>query len=204
MPHVAIVLAMDAASHRPAQVTAGLPDEAFVTDGLLTKRVLRAHALAVLEPVGDELLWDLGAGTSSIGIEWCLLHPGNRAIAVERNPERVARIELNRERFGVADRLRVVTGALEVVVPDLPRPAAVFVGGGLSSAVLGSAWSALPVSGRLVAHSVTAESDIVLLDAYRRWGGELSRVSVETAEPIGNYTGFRPARTVTIWAITKD
>lgn len=187
----------------PRQLSAGLPDEAFVTDGLLTKRVLRAYALAMLAPTAGERLWDLGAGTGSIGIEWCRLHPDNTAIAVERDAERAERIRLNADNLGVAGRLDVVVGAIEAALPDLPVPDAVFVGGGVEAAVLRHSWAVLPSGGRLVVHSVTADSDAVLLEAYRGWGGDLTRVAVEAAEPIGRFTGFRPARTVTAWAAVK-
>lgn len=186
-----------------AQLTAGLPDDDFFSDGLLTKRVLRASALAALAPVGDELLWDLGAGTGSIGIEWCRLADANRAIAVERNAERLERIRANAERHQVTDRLRVVAGATADVLNGLPQPDAVFVGGGVTPEVLNAAWAALPPGGRLVVHSVTADSDALLLAAYRRHGGELTRVMVETAEPIGRFVGFKPARAVTAWAAVR-
>lgn len=186
-----------------SQLSAGLPDDAFVTDGLVTKRVLRAFALAVLAPVPGELLWDLGAGTGSIAIEWCRLHPDNTAVAVERNAERVERIRLNATTLGVVGRLSVVTGTVADAVAGLPVPDAVFVGGGLGEATLRQAWQVLPSGGRLVAHSVTADSDTVLLAAFTALGGELNRIAVETAEPIGRFTGFKPARTVTTWAATK-
>ena len=194
---------MDAETPALRQLSAGLPDDAFLTDGLLTKRVLRAHALALLAPVGDECLWDLGAGTGSIGIEWCRLHPGNTAIAVERDPERAARIGVNAARLEVQGRVQVRVGTVADVLPELPVPAAIFIGGGVEAHTLTVCRDALAQGGRLVVHSVTAESDAVLLDAYRRWGGELSRIAVETAEPIGRFTGFRPLRTVTTWAASR-
>lgn len=180
-----------------------LPDDAFVTDGLLTKRVLRAYALAMLSPGAGELLWDLGAGTGSIGIEWCRLHPGNRAVAVERNEDRVQRIAVNAANLGVSDQLDVVVADLAAAIPGLPAPDAVFVGGGVTRDVLDLSWAALSVGGRLVCHSVTADSDGVLLDGYRTRGGELTRIAVENAEPIGRFVGFTPLRTVTAWAATK-
>ena len=185
------------------QLTAGLPDDAFASDGLLTKRVLRAAALAGLAPTGDELLWDLGAGTGSIGIEWCRLSAGNRAIAVERRPERAERIRENAARHRVSAQLRIVESDIAAVLPSLPAPGAVFVGGGVDDDVLQHCWGVLRSGGRMVVHSVTADSDAVLLQAYRLWGGDLSRVAVETAEPIGRFIGFRPARTVTVWAAVR-
>ena len=187
-----------------AQLTAGLPDDDFLSDGLLTKRVLRASAMAALAPVGNELLWDLGAGTGSIGIEWCRLSDDNRAVAVERNAERLERIGANAARHDVADRLSIVPGDTTEVLERLPRPDAVFVGGGVTQAVLDASWAALRCGGRLVVHSVTADSDALLLAAYRRHGGELIRMMVETAEPIGRFVGFKPARAVTAWAAIHD
>lgn len=183
----------------PLQLSSGVPDDSFETDGLLTKRVVRAAALAQLAPMPGELLWDLGAGTGSISIEWCRLSPDCRAVAVERDPQRADRIARNAERFGVADRLTVLTGIVWELLGELPPPDAVFAGGGLTEPTLDHAWQALPPGGRLVAHSVTADSDAVLLACYRNWGGELQRIAVETAEPIGRFTGFKPARTVTTW-----
>lgn len=195
---------MSSDSGSQGQLSAGLPDGAFVSDGLVTKRVLRAYALAMLAPRGGECLWDLGAGSGSIGIEWCLQHRGNRVFAVERDAERRALIDQNAAAHQVADQVRVVAAEVAAAIGGLPRPDAVFVGGAVSADVLTHCWDVLPAGGRLVAHSVTADSDTVLLEAYRRWGGELSRVGVETAEPIGRFTGFRPLRTVTSWAAIKN
>lgn len=196
------LLAMEPGDHLD-QLTAGLPDSVFVTDGLLTKRALRSFALAMLAPRAGELLWDLGAGTGSIAIEWCRLHPANRAVAVERNPERAARIAVNAQQLGVAGQLEILTGTTSEVLDALPGPAAVFIGGGVQTEVVDRSWEALGSGGRLVAHSVTAESDAVLLAAQQRWPGDLNRIAVEVAEPIGRFTGFRPLRTVTTWAAVK-
>lgn len=185
-------------------MTAGLPDDLFVTDGLLTKRVLRAYALAMLAPTAGDLLWDLGAGTGSIGIEWCRLHSANQAIAVERSGERADRIGLNAEAFAVTAQLTVIVDDTAATLPGLPRPDAVFIGGGVTEPVVQASWDALPPGGRLVAHSVTADSDAVLVDAYRRWSGDLTRIAVENGEPIGRFVGFKPLRTVTAWAVVKD
>ncbi|MFZ1283760.1 MAG: precorrin-6Y C5,15-methyltransferase (decarboxylating) subunit CbiT [Propionicimonas sp.] len=185
------------------QLTAGLPDGAFANDGLLTKRFLRATALAALAPIGGELLWDLGAGSGSISIEWCRLSATNRAVAVERQSDRVDRIRVNAATHSVTSQLEIRRGAIAELLPLLPAPDAVFVGGGVESITLDAAWDRLRADGRLVAHSVTAESDAILLGAYQTHGGELTRVAVETAEPIGRFTGFRPSRTVTCWAATK-
>lgn len=185
------------------QLSAGLPDDAFLTDGLLTKRVVRAYALAVLAPRPGELLWDLGAGTGSIGLEWCRLHPTNSAIAVERDAERAARIGVNAAAFEVEGQLRVIVGDLSSAIEGLPRPSAVFFGGGIDDQLLQHCWELLDRGGRLAAHSVTAESDAALLAGFTRWGGDLTRVAVEAAEPIGRFTGFKPARTVTAWSAIK-
>lgn len=186
------------------QLSTGLPDDAFITDGLLTKRPLRAFALALLAPRPGELLWDLGAGTGSIAIEWCRLGTALQAVAVERQAERAHRITENASAFGLSDRLDVVITSAEEAIVSLPRPDAVFFGGGIDLPVIERARAALRPGGRLVAHAVTIETERALFDAVARWGGELTRIAVEHAEPIGGFTGFKPARTVTCWGLTVD
>ena len=177
----------------------GLPDSAFEHDGQLTKRDLRASTLARLAPCPGELLWDVGAGAGSVAIEWCRAHPANRAIAIESVPERAARIERNARHLGVPD-LQVVTGRAPEVLADLPTPDAVFAGGGVSApGLLAACWAALPTGGRLVGNGVTLEAEQALAAAYAEWGGELVRISVEQAAPLGGFTGWTPARAVTQW-----
>lgn len=181
---------------------AGLPDEAFDHDGQLTKRDLRASALSRLVPVPGQLLWDVGAGAGSVGIEWMRAHPTCRAIAIERNEQRAQRISGNARNLGVPA-LRVVVGAVPAALADLPAPDAVFIGGGLTAlGVLDACRQALKPGGRLVAHGVTLESETVLAGAYRDHGGELTRIYVEHAAGLGGFTGWTPARAVTQWALT--
>lgn len=180
----------------------GLPDEAFENDGPLTKRDLRASALARLAPSPGELLWDVGAGAGSVGIEWMRAHPSCRTVAVESDPTRAARVRRNAGRLGVPD-LRVVTGRAPDALVDLPAPDAVFVGGGATRpGVLEACVAALRPGGRLVVHGVTVETEALLARWYGERGGELTRTSVETATPIGSFRGFTPARAVTQWAWT--
>ncbi|MFD6415087.1 precorrin-6y C5,15-methyltransferase (decarboxylating) subunit CbiE [Streptomyces sp. NPDC060194] len=181
----------------------GLPDDAYEHDGQLTKRHVRAVTLGVLAPAPGELLWDIGGGSGSIGIEWMRVHPACRAVSVERDPERAARIARNADRLGVPG-LRVVTGAATDVLGGLPRPDAVFIGGGLTSpGLLEACWAALPPGGRLVANTVTLESEALLAEARRRYGGELVRLAVAHAVPVGGFTGWRQAMPVTQWTARK-
>ncbi|KAA1424445.1 precorrin-6y C5,15-methyltransferase (decarboxylating) subunit CbiE [Mumia zhuanghuii] len=187
----------------PLALVGGLPDDAFEHDGQLTKRDLRASALARLVPLPEALLWDVGAGAGSVGIEWLRAHPSARAIAVERDPERAARIRRNAARLGVPA-LGVVEGAAPGALADLVRPDAVFVGGGATRpGVLEACWDALRPGGRLVAHGVTLETEALLARWFGEHGGELTRLQVEHAEPIGGFTGWTPARAVVQWAVTK-
>ncbi|MBZ6141214.1 precorrin-6y C5,15-methyltransferase (decarboxylating) subunit CbiE [Streptomyces olivaceus] len=181
----------------------GLPDEAFEHDGQLTKRHVRAATLGALAPAPGELLWDVGGGSGSIAAEWMRTHPSCRAVTVERDPVRAERIVRNADRLGVPG-LRVVTGAAPGALTGLPRPDAVFVGGGLTApGLLQACWDALPVGGRLVANTVTLESEALLADARRRHGGELVRLAVAHAVPVGGFTGWRQAMPVTQWAVEK-
>ncbi|MFG2543080.1 precorrin-6y C5,15-methyltransferase (decarboxylating) subunit CbiE [Streptomyces sp. NPDC048594] len=181
----------------------GLPDAAYEHDGQLTKRHIRAATLGALAPAPGELLWDVGGGSGSIAVEWMRAHPACRAISVERDPARAERITRNAERLGVPG-LRVVTGAAPEALAGLPRPDAVFVGGGLTApGLLAACWDALPDGGRMVANTVTLESEALLADAHRRHGGELVRLAVAHAVPVGGFTGWRQAMPVTQWAVEK-
>lgn len=181
----------------------GLPDGSYDHDGQLTKRHVRAVTLAALAPAPGELLWDIGGGSGSIGIEWMRTHPSCRAVGVERDPVRAARISANAARLGVPA-LRVVTGAAPAALAELPVPDAVFVGGGLTApGLLDACWDALPAGGRLVANTVTLESEALLASHYRRRGGDLVRLSVARAAPVGAFTGWRQAMPVTQWSVVK-
>ncbi|MET8825523.1 precorrin-6y C5,15-methyltransferase (decarboxylating) subunit CbiE [Streptomyces sp. NPDC004610] len=181
----------------------GLPDDAYEHDGQLTKRHVRAATLAVLAPAPGEVLWDIGGGSGSIAVEWMRAHPSCRAVSVERDPVRAARIGRNAWRLGVPG-LEVVTGDAPGALAALPSPDAVFIGGGLTApGLLDACWAALPVGGRLVANTVTLESETVLADARRRLGGDLVRLAMAYAVPVGGFTGWRQAMPVTQWAARK-
>ncbi|MEU8702845.1 precorrin-6y C5,15-methyltransferase (decarboxylating) subunit CbiE [Streptomyces sp. NPDC048680] len=181
----------------------GLPDEAYEHDGQLTKRHIRAATLGVLAPAPGELLWDVGGGSGSIAVEWMRAHPSCRAISVERDAVRAERITRNAEHLGVPG-LRVVTGRAPAVLAGLPAPDAVFIGGGLTvPGLLDACWEALPAGGRLVANTVTLESEALLTEQYRRHGGELVRLAVAHAVPVGGFTGWRQAMPVTQWSVRK-
>ncbi|MFG2218809.1 precorrin-6y C5,15-methyltransferase (decarboxylating) subunit CbiE [Streptomyces sp. NPDC048685] len=181
----------------------GLPDAAYEHDGQLTKRHIRAATLGVLAPAPGELLWDIGGGSGSIAIEWMRTHPSCRAITVERDPRRAQRIAHNADRLGVPA-LRVVTGPAPGNLTRLPTPDAVFIGGGLTVPdLLDTCWDALPPGGRLVANTVTLESEALLAEAHREHGGELVRLAVAHAVPVGGFTGWRQAMPVTQWSVRK-
>jgi precorrin-6Y C5,15-methyltransferase (decarboxylating) len=186
----------------------GLPDAAYQHDGQLTKRHVRAVTLSALAPAPGELLWDVGGGAGSIGIEWMRSHPACRAVTIERDPGRSARISANATALGVPD-LRVVTGRAPDALDGLPAPDAVFIGGGLTGVSPGGTeliercWAALRPGGRLVANAATLESEQLLASAFARYGGELTRIEIARATPIGRFTGWRPAMPVTQWAAVR-
>lgn len=176
---------------------AGLPDEAFVHDGQITKREMRALAIAALAPLPGERLWDIGAGCGSVAIEWLRAAPHTRAIAIESDAERAELAAHNAKTLGVPA-LEIVHGQAPGALAGLAQPDAVFVGGGVSQpGVLDSAWNALRPGGRLVAHAVSVEGEARLIEAARTFNGRLTRIGIERAEPLGGHTGFRPARAVT-------
>ncbi|MDH3472712.1 MAG: precorrin-6y C5,15-methyltransferase (decarboxylating) subunit CbiE [Rhodospirillales bacterium] len=182
---------------------AGLPDTAFRHDGQLTKREVRAATLAALAPVAGQRLWDVGAGCGSVAIEWMRAAWEARAIAIERDPERLTLIAANAAALGTP-KLKVVAGEAPAALEGLDPPDAVFIGGGLSGAGLFEAcWKALKPGGRLVANAVTLEGEQALVQWRLETGGELARIAVSRAEPVGPYTGWRPLMPVTQLQVTK-
>ncbi|MFC7359880.1 precorrin-6y C5,15-methyltransferase (decarboxylating) subunit CbiE [Nocardioides astragali] len=197
------VIALEVVGNGLASWAPGLPDDAFENDGQLTKRDLRASALARLMPAPGQLLWDVGAGAGSVGIEWMRAHPTCRTIAIESDPDRAERIGRNASALGVPD-LVVVEGRAPSALEGLEAPDAIFIGGGATrEGVLDTCLAALRPGGRLVVHGVTLETETLLAQAYADHGGELTRVGVETAAPVGTFTGWTPMRTVTQWAWSK-
>ncbi|AEV87873.1 precorrin-6Y C5,15-methyltransferase [Actinoplanes sp. SE50] len=197
------VIAVECGDGPPLPVVTGLPDDAYDGDGQLTKREVRAVTLAALAPVPGALLWDVGAGSGSIGIEWLRAHPACAAIAIESSAERVTTITANAARLGVPG-LTVVHGRAPDALDGLPRPDTIFIGGGLTrDGVLDSCLAALRPGGRLVANAVTVESEAVVAAAYARLGGALTRLTVQRGSPVGGFTGWRTSMPVTIWAVTR-
>ncbi|MCH8628510.1 precorrin-6y C5,15-methyltransferase (decarboxylating) subunit CbiE [Arsenicicoccus piscis] len=181
-------------------VVPGLPDEVYDSDGQLTKRHVRAATLATLAPAPGELLWDVGGGSGSIAIEWMRADPTCTAVTVEPHLDRVARIRRNARTLGVPG-LQVVPGSAPGALVGLPPPDAVFIGGGLTQVgVVDAVLAALRPGGRLVANTVTLESEAVLVDLFRRLGGTLTRLEVSTADAVGSFAAWRPARPVTQWS----
>jgi precorrin-6B C5,15-methyltransferase / cobalt-precorrin-6B C5,C15-methyltransferase len=182
--------------------TAGLPDDAYEHDGKLTKREFRALALAKLLPHPGALLWDIGAGCGSVGIEWMRAARNAQAIALEPIAERRAMIARNAATLGVPS-LDIRDARAPEGLNSLPPPDAVFVGGGLSEQTIDAAMLALKPAGRLVAHAVTLESEGMLLAAYGRHRGELVRLTASHAEPIGGFSGWRPLMPITQFSWRK-
>jgi precorrin-6Y C5,15-methyltransferase (decarboxylating) len=188
---------------RPLSRLAGLPDDAFEHDGQITKRSVRAATLAALAPLPGELLWDVGAGSGSIAIEWLRTSRAMRAIAIERDAMRSAVIARNAATLGVPD-LRIVQASAPAALAGLPTPEAIFLGGSVADAVLWEAlWKVLKPGGRLVANAVTIEGEMQLARWHARFAGEMTRFVVSRAEPVGGYSGWRSLMGVTQLAAVK-
>ncbi len=193
------------ASHgaRILPLAAGLADSLFEHDGQITKREVRAVTLSALAPRRGELLWDIGAGSGSVSIEWMLADPSLRAIAVEAEPERALRIRRNALACGVPG-LKVIEGSAPEALRGLPQPDAIFIGGGgTKPGVLDQALNALPASGRLVANAVTLGMEALLLEKQAALGGELVRIAIARPAAVGSMQAWRPAMPVTQWVWTK-
>jgi precorrin-6Y C5,15-methyltransferase (decarboxylating) len=181
----------------------GLPDDAFTSDGNMTKREVRAATLAALSPIPGQHLWDIGAGCGAISIEWMRAHPSCRATAVESRADRIGLIARNAIALGVP-RLGMIEGQATDVLAGLDAPDAIFIGGGASTpGLIDLCWDALPAGGRLIANVVTLEGEGALAEFRVRQGGELVRIAVSRAEPVGPFTGWKPLMTVTQLAAVK-
>ncbi|MEJ2410201.1 MAG: precorrin-6y C5,15-methyltransferase (decarboxylating) subunit CbiE [Novosphingobium sp.] len=197
---VAVGLAVEG-DGRVMPVASGLPDDLFESDGQMTKHPVRALTLSALAPRPGETLWDIGAGSGSIGIEWLLAHPANAATAVEADPVRAARAAANAAALGV-ERLRVIEGRAPDCLPESPLPDAVFIGGGLSAPLLEALWARFPAGTRLVANAVTLESESLLARWHGSKGGTLLRIALADASPIGSRHGWKARYPVVQWSVT--
>ena len=181
----------------------GLPDDWFEHDGQITKREIRAMTLSQLAPGRGELLWDVGAGSGSVAIEWMLADPANKAIAIEIRHDRAERIARNALSFG-APGLSVVTAEAPRAFGDLATPDAIFIGGGASAPdMIERAYDALYSGGRLIVNAVTLETQAACIEWRARFGGELAQIALAHAEPVGRYSGWRPAMPIVQWRLVK-
>lgn len=180
----------------------GLPDALFAHDGQITKRPVRALTLSALSPRAGEVLWDIGAGSGSVGIEW-LLAGGARVHAIEADPVRAARARDNAATFGLAHRHSVIEARAPEGLDGLPAPDAVFVGGGATAALLQRLWEVMPKGSSLVLNAVTLETEALVLDWSARHGGDLLRIELCEPAAIGSRRGWRAALPILQWSVTR-
>ncbi|HIK03098.1 MAG TPA: precorrin-6y C5,15-methyltransferase (decarboxylating) subunit CbiE [Trichormus sp. M33_DOE_039] len=182
----------------------GLPDDAYHHDGQLTKREVRAMTLSTLGPTPGQLLWDVGAGCGSISIEWMRTHPRCQAIAIEQNSTRLQYIADNAAALGTPH-LQIIAGKAPSALEDLPRPDAIFIGGGVTAeGLFDICWPALRPGGLLVANVVTLEGEQTLYKWYEKVGGSFTRIAIQRAEPIGKFLGWRGMAMVTQFVVRSQ
>ncbi len=196
-----IVLAIDARGSGGLSRSSGLSDELFVHDGQITKRPMRALALSALAPKQGEQLWDIGAGSGSVSIEWALR--GGLAIAVEARGDRAANIRKNVESFDLTHRVTIIEGTAPDILSSLDPPQAVFIGGGFDAAMFDWLWPRLARQARLVVHAVTLETEALLIGLHQSHGGELMQIGIAHAAPLGRYRSWEPSRPIVQWSIEK-
>jgi precorrin-6B C5,15-methyltransferase / cobalt-precorrin-6B C5,C15-methyltransferase len=196
---IAVAIEADGTAGLPR--ASGLADELFRHDGQITKRPVRALALSALAPRESEKLWDIGAGSGSIAVEWALA--GGSAIAIEAREDRVANIRANAAAFGLAHRIRVVLGNAPAALSNLEKPDAVFVGGGLDEPMFDALWPLLADGTRIVAHSVTLETEALLSELHHRHGGDLMRIEIALAASLGRMRSWEATRPIVQWRAVK-
>lgn len=198
-----VAVAIEAAGSKGLPQASGLADDLFASDGQITKRPIRALTLSALAPRAGELLWDIGGGSGSVSVEWCLAASGARAITFEPRESRLDYIRANAAAFGLDHRMTPVLGKAPQVLEDQPLPDCVFIGGGGSQALLDHLWEILPKGTRLVANGVTLETETLLMQAHARRGGHLLKAEIAEAGPLGSMRGWQRARPVIQWSVTR-
>jgi len=196
-----VAVALDVRGSQGIPRSSGLADDLFVHDGQITKRPMRALAVSALAPRAGERLWDIGAGSGSISVEWALC--GGPAIAIEAREDRAANICSNAAAFGLRHRITIIAGTAPGVLAGLETPDAVFIGGGLDAAMFDAVWAHLAPGARLVAHAVTLETEALLVELHQRHGGELMRVEIAHAGALGRYRSWEAARPVVQWSVAR-
>jgi precorrin-6Y C5,15-methyltransferase (decarboxylating) len=196
---LAVAIEADGAAGLPR--VSGLADDLFQHDGQITKRPMRALALSALAPRPGERLWDVGAGSGSISVEWALA--GVSASAIEAREDRIKNIRANAEAFGLAHKINVVAASAPAALSSLEKPDAVFIGGGLDAGMFDAVWQLVPGGTRIVAHSVTLETEALLADIQRQHGGDLIRIEISHAAPLGNFRSWEASRPVVQWSVVK-
>jgi precorrin-6B C5,15-methyltransferase / cobalt-precorrin-6B C5,C15-methyltransferase len=196
---LALAIEADGAAGLPR--VSGLADDLFQHDGQITKRPIRALALSALAPRPGEHLWDIGAGSGSISIEWALA--GGNAIAIEVREDRVANIRANAEAFGVMHKVTIIMGTAPAALASLDKPEAAFIGGGLDAAMFAAVWPLMPDGTRIVAHGVTLETEALLSVLQQGYGGELMRIDISHAMPLGRMRSWQASRPVVQWHVVK-
>lgn len=194
---VAVALEVAGAAGLPR--SAGLPDARFAHDGQITKSPIRALTLAALAPRPGLHLWDIGAGSGSVSVEWCLA--GGHATAIEQHARRVANIHSNGQQFGLGKSLTVIEGTAPDALQGLAPPHAIFVGGGFNATLFEALKTRAAPGCRLVVNAVTLETEAVLAMLHAAQGGEMLRIELAHAAPLGRMRGWVPARPVVQWSV---
>jgi len=187
-----------------ARLHLGLPEEALAHQGgLITKVEVRAVALAKLELYPGLILWDVGAGCGSVGLEASLLIPGGKIISVEQDQNRAAQIRANGGKFGVVN-LEVVCGHAPECLAGLPAPQRVFIGGGGRdlAGILKEVLNRLDPGGRVVLTATlldTLETARVVL-SEAGWEMEVAQLQVSRSRPLAGGAYLQALNPV--WIIT--
>lgn len=196
---VAVALTITAGRGLPR--ASGLDDAVFANDGQITKRPIRALTLSALAPTAGELLWDIGAGSGSISVEWCLA--GGRALSFELRSDRAKNIRTNAAHFGIDHRMTCIEGPAAENLNTHPIPDAVFIGGGGNAALFDQLWQILPAGTRIVANGVTLETESLLAQQHAQRGGNLLRIDLAQAAPLGRMRGWQASRPVVQWSVMR-
>lgn len=186
------------------QAIFGRADSEFAhRKNMITHSEVRAVILSKLQ-LKPGIMWDLGAGSGSVGIEAAILQPELMVYSIEKNPERVEDIKSNICKFKT-ENLQVVCGNVLDKLHKLPAPDTVFIGGGGDdiTEILKQAYSNLKPGGTIIATAVLLETRTALTETLKESCEEVLSISVSRSKKLGNSRMMKAENNIDIYIYKK-
>ncbi len=183
----------------------GMKDTLFKhSKGLITKSEIRSISISKLKLIHqDHVLWDIGSGSGSVGIEASFLIPWGHVYAIEKNADRISNIIYNIKKFNCSN-VKILNAAFPVGVEDLKAPDRIFIGGGGKhlEQIIETCCQRLAKFGVIVINTVllqNLETALALLKKYN-FDPDVVQIQVSRSKPMPYGDRFEALNPV--WIIT--